>query len=356
MKNIINKTDVMVPNQNGRILTEEQKWGVIIGWKYYDSSYDELMKKFNIKSKGTISKLIDKYQIQKNVSNNMSFSGRNNENEIITDLVKESVQNQVEKKFNMNEIQAHFNQEYGYQISKTKLHKELKKLGLKYGRANIIHQLSDSNKLARKTHCKNYSYQMIDDIVFSDESIFSLRDNKVEIWYSQEFSKNIEIKPLQYNEQYIHIWAGVSKRGGKTNIHIYEESVNAEMYIKCLEQTYIPYLKNVMQIKYSNPQLLQDGARPHTAKVTLEYLNKNKIAFIQNSPYSPDLNAIELVWAKMKKIFKKENINDKIKNKQDLIDCVQQIWQNDITQQFVNDCISHIQDKMIYVFENNGSY
>ena len=40
------------------ILSDETKWGNVISIKYFDLSYDDIMKKFNVGSKGTITKIL----------------------------------------------------------------------------------------------------------------------------------------------------------------------------------------------------------------------------------------------------------------------------------------------------------
>jgi transposase len=45
---------------------------------------------------------------------------------------------------------------------------------------------------------------------------------------------------------------------------------------------------------------MHDNAASHRADSTRELLRENKVKIIKHPPYSPDLNPIEHVWAKMK--------------------------------------------------------
>ncbi|KAL4460598.1 hypothetical protein ABPG72_009186 [Tetrahymena utriculariae] len=67
----------MTETSDNILLDDEIKWGIIIGTKYYKQTYGQLIQTFNLKSKGTISKILQKYQIQNNVNNNFNMFGQN---------------------------------------------------------------------------------------------------------------------------------------------------------------------------------------------------------------------------------------------------------------------------------------
>ncbi|KAL4487881.1 hypothetical protein ABPG72_022741 [Tetrahymena utriculariae] len=276
-----------------KFLSEEQKWGVIIGFKYFNQNYDQLMEMFLIKSKGTITKLLQKYSQQSNVENNHHFSGQNGlDKQVLEEQINSLVQNENYKvKFSVNDVQLSLAAE-DTTISRSSTYNIMKDLNFKYGRALIQHALTEQNKIKRIKHCRLYSYQDLSQILFTDETIISLRDNKVQIWYRQDFEKQIQKSDTNWNNSFIHVWGGISLQG-KTELYIYDDNVNSEQYQICLQKTFLPF-----KLEHPRIILLQDGAKCHTSKSTMSFFNEQQIQYIQNPPYSPDLNCIEMACIK----------------------------------------------------------
>lgn len=142
-------------------------------------------------------------------------------------------------------------------------------------------------------------------IVFSDEHFISTNDNtnrrmigpcKDDI-LPREFQRRQNIPNFQ-------IWAAIGV-GWRSQLVFFPKvdpdddsshpggfRLNADRYVRrCLS-------KICSHLSGSNLVFMQDGARCHTARTTLAYLERKGIKFMEDYPsHSPDLNPIESVWA-----------------------------------------------------------
>ncbi len=86
------------------------------------------------------------------------------------------------------------------------------------------------------------------------------------------------------------------------SLHVLEGTMNAERYIKVLEQHMLPSKRRLFQGRPSVFQ--QDNAKPHTAAITTALLRSWRVRVLNWPACSPELSAIENIWRIIKrKIF-----------------------------------------------------
>ncbi len=87
------------------------------------------------------------------------------------------------------------------------------------------------------------------------------------------------------------VWGCISAHS-MSSLHVLEGTVNAERYIKVLEQHMLPSRWCVFQ---------QDNAKPHTAAITTAWLCSRRVRVLNWPACSPDLSPIENIWHTIKR-------------------------------------------------------
>ncbi|KAL4472252.1 hypothetical protein ABPG72_013885, partial [Tetrahymena utriculariae] len=100
----------------------------------------------------------------------------------------------------------------------------------------------------------------------------------------------------------------------------------------------------------------RDGARSHISKAVLELNRQKNINILQNDPWSLNINVIEFVWAHMESEFQKIKFKIEVKNRDDLIKVITEIWKK-LPQEFINNFIGYVKEKLQLIIKQiNGEY
>ncbi len=87
------------------------------------------------------------------------------------------------------------------------------------------------------------------------------------------------------------VWGCISAYG-MGSLHVLEGTMNAERYIKVLEQHMLPSRRRVFQ---------HDNTKPHTAAITTAWLRSRRVRVLNWPACSPDLSHIENIWRIIKR-------------------------------------------------------
>ncbi len=94
------------------------------------------------------------------------------------------------------------------------------------------------------------------------------------------------------------VWGCISAYG-MGSLHVLEGTMNAERYIKALEQHMLPSRRRLFQ---GRPCVFQqDNAKPHTAAITTAWLHSRRVWVLNWPACSPDLSPIENIWCIIKR-------------------------------------------------------
>ncbi|CAH1969158.1 unnamed protein product [Acanthoscelides obtectus] len=135
-------------------------------------------------------------------------------------------------------------------------------------------------------------------IVFSDESRFCLgmHDGRARVRKRRGERRN----PQFFVERHVHdtvgvmVWGAIAY-GSRSPLIFIRGNMNAQRYIhEVLEPHLLPYLDSL-----AYPTFQLDNARPHVARVTIDFFQHNDVTLLPWPPRSPDLCPIEHVWDMM---------------------------------------------------------
>ena len=237
-------------------------------------------------------------------------------------------------------LAAEIEESYGVSLSYRTIRRIREQLGFRPVHYRKRPVLTEEHKRKRLQYALDNIDEEWTEIIFTDESWFEYSDGHVELW-KRPTTPSIE-KPTAKYAFKVMVWGGVWWEG-RTKLCFIDGTVDATYYQHIIEDYLIkPHLTEELMV-------LQDGARAHTAKSTLEYADENDVTLLQNPPNSPELNPIEKVWGWMKHEIEKLNPQ----SKEEYITIVQEVWDG-IPQTVIQGYIRHNKTVVNELIESGG--
>lgn len=181
---------------------------------------------------------------------------------------------------------------------------------------------------ARKYH--HWSAAEWSKVLWSDETKIMLfgNDGQQRIWRrkGEEFNPQC-MKFTAKHPASVMVW-GCMAANGVGRLQIVSGLMNARKYIdEVLVPTMMPSAHDLFKEKSSNSMVVefiyqQDNAPCHTAKLCTEWFKTNKVKVLDWPGNSPDLNPIENLWARLKRLVAKERPN----NRTQLLEAIMKCW------------------------------
>lgn len=164
---------------------------------------------------------------------------------------------------------------------------------------------------------------------------------------NERFAANCIQEVDRFGGGSVMMWAAIS-HNGKTNLVLVNGNLTAQRYCDEILQ---PHVLPIMQ---NNGRIFQqDNARPHTARITTAFLQRNNVNVLSWPSKSPDLNPIEHLWDELdRRVRQRQPAPQSL---QQLANALQAEWAN-IPQQFIQNLTSSMGRRCQAVIDANGGH
>jgi len=173
----------------------------------------------------------------------------------------------------------------------------LREHGVRARRQYVGPVLTQRHRLAHNDWARNHlgwTRQQWSNVMFSDESRFTLdnKDGRVRVYrHTGERFADSCVQQINRFQLGIMVLGGITTTQ-KLKLVVIRGTFNAQRYIQdVLEPVVIPFINHRRDVIYQH-----DNARPHVARITIDFLRQHNVNLMEWPALSPDLSPIEHIW------------------------------------------------------------
>ena len=231
-------------------------------------------------------------------------------------------------------------------VSTSTLSRVFKEIGVERRKLKIRPTLKPAHMEKRVEYALRHCHPDFDwsKWIFTDEKKFNLDgpDGYLGYWHFVGGEPKFYSKDSN-SRRSVMVWGGISKNGQTPLIEV-KGKMKAKDYCKVLVEGLVPFCEQ-------DEIFLYDGAKCHTAKESMEFLEKNGIQGQLNPAKSPDLNPIENAWSWMaREVYSGKPAYE---NVDDLREAIFKAW-DAMPQDFIDKLINSMPRRMKKVLDAKG--
>lgn len=213
-----------------------------------------------------------------------------------------------------------------------------------------------SKRLAWAKAHRNWTVEKWSTILFSDESQISLFGHNGVQYVRRRAGEEmlpICIKATMKHPTSVMVWACMG-RGGVGRLQVINGTVNAEKYVtEILSRKLLQSASDVFGPDITNRRQFvfqQDSAPCHVAKRSMQWLKNEGVEVLDWPGNSPDLNPIENLWSRLKRIVGAK----KPSNRTELIEAILNAWFRVITPEQLEQLVDSMPRRCEAVIKAKG--
>ena len=247
-------------------------------------------------------------------------------------------------------------QHHGIHISRQTVNRRLVDSGYRARRMVKCPRLTAQHRAARLRWAREHRVFQLGHwrhVVFTDESRYILERQDGRQRVRRLRGENLRDDCVQESRQggggSVMVWGGIH-HGGKTELVVPEENVNAAMYRDILENHCLPHAR---QVYGNNFRLQDDNARPHRANAVRQFLEAEGVEQLEWPACSPDMNPIEHAWDVIgRAINERDNAPETL---QELAEALTEEW-NALPLDVINNLVDSMPRRLHALIQARGGH